>query len=145
MVNQTTQTNRCQTIWSLIQNKDLPPQMRARAAEPRQEHIPAGQPCGMKSPKDWFHHRQQLTDHNWQDGWQEGSFLGHLPPSGNMSHHFCHGSLCYVLAWHSHVHGESDLLFPTVCHRASKNSCLKLAEIKWGQDFLIGKCTLSKL
>lgn len=102
MVEQTTQTNRCQTIWSLIQNKDLPPQMRARAAEPRQKHIPAGQPCRMKSPKERFHHKQQLTDSNWQDGWQEGSFLGFFPPllSVNMSHHFCRGSLQYVFAWH---------------------------------------------
>lgn len=102
MVEQTTQTNRCQTIWSLIQNKDLPPQMRARAAEPRQKHIPASQPCRMKSPKERFHHKQQLTDSNWQDGWQEGSFLGFFPPSlsVNMSHHFCRGSLQYVFAWH---------------------------------------------
>lgn len=148
MVEQTTQTNRCQTIWSLIQNKDLPPQMRARAAELRQKHIPAGQPCRMKSPKERFHHKQQLTDSNWQDGWQEGSFLGFFPPSLALSEHeppllSWEPAVCVCLA-QTHVHEESDLLFATVCHRASKNSCFKLAENQWSQNLLTAKCTLSE-
>lgn len=77
--------------------------MKARAAEPRQKHIPAGQPCRIKFPKDWFRHKQQLTDHDWQDGWQEGSFLGFLPPSisVDMSCHFCHETLWYMFVWHN--------------------------------------------
>lgn len=76
--------------------------MRARASDPRQKHIPTGQPCRMKSPKDRFHHKRQLTDHNWQDSWQEDSFLGILPPSVSvdMSHHFCHKSPWFMFAWH---------------------------------------------
>lgn len=36
-------------------------------------------------------------------------------PSGNMSHHFCHGGLCYGLAWHKVMFMGNQTLFATVC------------------------------
>lgn len=87
--------------------------MRARTAEPRQKDIPAGQPCRMKSPKDRFHHKQQLTDHDRQDGCEECSFLGFLLPSVsvNMGCHFFHESLWYMFAWHKLMFMESQTYF----------------------------------
>lgn len=113
--------------------------MRARAAEPRQKHIPACQPCRMKSPKDWFHHKQQLTDSDWLEGWWDSSFLRFLHSSASQRQQQwpqptqttafvmrAHG-MCLCDA-NSHSWWIRLVFFSIVHHEAGRNFCIKLRE-----------------
>lgn len=149
MVEQTTQTNRCQTIWSLIQSKHwrraLPPQMRARPVRPQTEtHTswPAMQSEISQRPIS----SRAAADRSQSTGQLTGGLIPGAPPSLAPSQHEPPPLSWQPVLWaylaQTHVHGESDIDCCSVCHRASKNSCLKLAETKWSH--LITKCTLSK-
>lgn len=76
-------------------------------------------------------------------------FLGFLPPSPsvNMSHHFCHGSLWYVFAWHKlmFVRNQTYCLLQSATGQVKipVSSCHK-PSCGGSQDLLITKCTLSK-